>query len=540
MSSQHRLRLRSGLALLVLTGASLAVATAAPSQAAADKTVAFERVAVDRAHTQPARSFARGGADKSTGTKERQNALAPGGGNKPSGGGGGTTDTVLQSVPTATTTTALANVGGLGLTDNAFSVRYAPPDTNGSVGLTQYVQAVNTQFAVYSKSTGARLAAPFNGSSLFTGLTGAGAACGNHDDGDPVVQYDKAAGRWLITQFQVTVTPYLECVALSDSEDATGAYRVFAYDYGTDFVDYPKIGVWPASYNVTYNVFAGGRTFTGGEVCALDRATLLANPSAAPAQKCFRTSTSYPSLLPSDLDGSAAPPSGNNDAYIVDMSGGGLKSWRLHLDWAGATSSLTGPTAVAGTAAFAQACSGGTCIVQPGTTQKLDSLADRLMNRLAYRVLPSGPSLVVTHAVTGSGTAGVRWYELRPSGSGLTTFQQGTYAPDAKYRWLSTAAMDRTGAIAVGYSASSSSVAPSIRIASRLSNDTLGKLGQENILLPGGGSQSGSNLSRWGDYASMSVDPVDDCTLWFTTEYLTATGAFNWSTRIMQVKTGAC
>ncbi len=538
MRSRPRLKVAVAATLVGLATGAM-VATAPSLSAAPDTVTAFERPAVDHAKTKPAKDFAPDVKDKSTGVKERENALAPGkGGTSAPKGGGGTTDPVVQTVPTSTVTTAGLNVGGLGLTDNAFSVRSAPPDTNGAVGVNQYVQSVNTQFAVYSKATGLRQGAPFYGSTLFGSLTGAGAACANHDDGDPVVQYDKAAGRWLLTQFQVTVTPYLECVAISDTEDASGTYHVYAYDYGTDFVDYPKIGVWPASYNVTYNVFANGRTFTGGEVCALDRVTLLTNPTTVPAQKCFRTSTSYASLLPSDLDGATAPTS--PDAYLVDLAGSNLNSWRLHVDWSGGPSTLTGPTVVSGVAAFTTACGGGTCIVQPGTSQKLDSLADRLMNRLAYRVLPSGPSLVVTHAVKGSGTSGVRWYELRPNGTGLSVFQQGTYAPDAAYRWLSSAAMDKTGAIAVGYSTSSSSSAPSIRVASRRIGDAAGKLGAENVLQVGGGSQSGSNLSRWGDYASMSADPVDDCTLWFTTEYLTATGAFNWSTRIMAVKTGAC
>ncbi len=538
MSYRPRAKVALAAALIGLATTGL-VAAAPPISAAPDTVTSFERRAVDHAKTGPAKDFARTDKDKSTGIKERENALAPGGGSNAPKGGGGAIDPVVQTTPTTTVTLAGLNAKGLGLDDNAFSVRSAPPDTNGSVGVNQYVQSVNTQFAVYDKATGTRQGVPFNGSTLFGSLTGAGAACANHDDGDPVVQYDKAAGRWLLTQFQVTVTPYLECVAISDTENASGTYHVYAYDYGTDFVDYPKIGVWPASYNVTYNVFANGRTFTGGEVCALDRATLLTNPTTVPAQKCFRTSTSYASLLPSDLDGTTPPTS--PDAYLVDLSGSTLNSWRLHVDWAaGATSTLTGPTVVSGVAAFATACAGGTCIVQPGTTQQLDSLADRLMNRLAYRVLPSGPSLVISHAVKGSGTSGVRWYELRPNGSGLAVFQQGTYAPDAAYRWLSSASMDRTGAIAVGYSSSSSSSAPSIRVASRRVGDPAGKLGVEKVLQPGGGSQSGSNLSRWGDYASMSPDPVDDCTLWFTTEYLTVTGAFNWSTRIMAVKTGAC
>jgi hypothetical protein len=55
----------------------------------------------------------------------------------------------------------------------------------------------------------------------------------------------------------------------------------------------------------------------------------------------------------------------------------------------------------------------------------------------------------------------------------------------------------------------------------------------------GTGSQT-QNLSRWGDYSSMSVDPVDDCTFWYTTQYLTSNGTWNWKTKIAAFKVGTC
>jgi hypothetical protein len=185
--------------------------------------------------------------------------------------------------------------------------------------------------------------------------------------------------------------------------------------------------------------------------------------------------------------------------------------------------------------------------------QKLDSLGDRLMYRLAYRnfVSSSGTStesLVVTHSVTGSGTAAPRWYELR-TGTGTTAvvgsgafqvYQRSSYAPDPTYRWMGSAAMDKFGNIAVGFSASSSSINPSIRFATRLADDTINTLRSEQSIQVGTGSQSGFNLSRWGDYSSMAVDPVDDCTFWYASEYLKTTGAFNWSTRLAAFKLPGC
>ena len=206
---------------------------------------------------------------------------------------------------------------------------------------------------------------------------------------------------------------------------------------------------------------------------------------------------------------------------------------------------MTGPVSIA-VAAFTPACGGGTCIPQPSTRQQLDSLADRLTYRLAYRNRAGVESLVVNHSVKVSGTKraevdGVRWYELRnPNGtSGASVFQQGTFSPDSTSRWMGSIAMDKVGNMALGYSASSGSVLPSIRYTGRVPTDPLGTMQAENILLIGGGSQTG-NLHRWGDYSAMSIDPGDDCTFFYTTEYLKTSGSFNWSTRIASFKFPGC
>ena len=160
------------------------------------------------------------------------------------------------------------------------------------------------------------------------------------------------------------------------------------------------------------------------------------------------------------------------------------------------------------------------CISQPGTTRGLIAGAGVLNHRLAYRNLGDHEALVVSHSVdAGNGTIGVRWYELRPDGHGsLAVFQQGTFAPDGTHRWMGSVAMDKYGNLAVGYSASSDTVFPSIRYAARLAGDPPGLLALgESTLFEGQASQTWS--SRWGDYSSMQVDPVDDCTFWYTNEY---------------------
>jgi len=162
------------------------------------------------------------------------------------------------------------------------------------------------------------------------------------------------------------------------------------------------------------------------------------------------------------------------------------------------------------------------------------------MSALQYRNIGGTQSLWVSRTVVAGTSTGVRWMEVRNLSATPSVYQQGTYAPDSTYRWMPSLAVDKSGNMAIGYSVSSTSVYPSIRYAGRLINDPLGVLGQtETSLVAGTGSQTKNGAGRWGDYSSMTVDPVDDCTFWYTTEYYTASGT-NWQTRIGSFKFPSC
>ena len=452
------------------------------------------------------------------------------------------TDPVVQtsrSSATPATASSVDGVGnGFGGPAGSFTVTSAPPDTNAAVGSTQVVEVVNSSFAVFDKS-GAILYGPAATNTLWSGF---GGFCQSTDDGDGVVRWDTMAGRWIMAQFanaSSNTGPYDECVAVSQTADATGAWYRYAFQY-SNFPDYPKIGVWPDAYYATFNMFATNGAYVGPEACAYNRAAMLSGGAAS--QQCFTASSAYGSLLPSDLDGATPPPSGRPDVLVgLGTTNAALAYWTFHVDWSNpANSVLSGPGTIS-VGAFNEACSGGTCIPQGGTTTKLDSLGDRLMYRLAYRNFGSYESLVASQSVAAGTSTGVRWYELRIGSSGAPTlYQQSTYAPDSKYRWMPSAAEDGAGDIALGFSVSSSSTHPGIAFSGRLAGGPLGQMTQgEATAITGGGSQTGT-LTRWGDYSSMAVDPVDDCTFWYANEYIPANGTFNWSTRLTSFKLGTC
>jgi len=405
----------------------------------------------------------------------------------------------------------------------------APSDVNLAVGPNHIVQTVNVRLAVYNKF-GTLLSGPTNLTTFFAPLGGNCAAGAS----DPIVNYDRLADRWVISDIGFLNT-FSECVGVSKTSDPTGAYTLYAFSFGTTLNDYPKLGVWPtatnSAYLVTYNLFLNGQIFNGSDLCGFDRTKMLAGNASA-AQICKSTPNTEGGYLPSDLDG-PTPPADGTPGLFVDWQNnnpGQLLLRKLALNFAAGTATLSAATSIS-VANSALACgNGGTCVPQKGTTQLLDTLGDRLMYRMGYRKFADHERLVINHAVDNGGRVAVRWYELLDLSGAVRVNQQGTFAPDTTHRWMASAAMDKANDIAIGYSASSSIINPAIRFTGRVPSDPAGTLQTEASILEGAGSQT--NLSRWGDYTALQVDPSDDCTFWYTNQYEKVNGSFNWSSHI--------
>jgi len=440
------------------------------------------------------------------------------------------TDPVLQ---TRSGLAPLAATIGLNFEGNDFDTvcNCAPPDTNGAVGTTQYVQLVNTVFTVFDKSTGNVVTGPTATNTLFSGF---GGSCQTANDGDGTIAFDKVSNRWVFQQFVVSSTPYMDCVAVSQTADATGAYNRYAFNFGTsDFPDYPKLGVWPDAYYASFNIFLNGVSFIGPDACAYDRTNMLTGAAARPMQ-CFQQSSSLNPLLPSDLDGTTAPPAGEPNFFMTYGSSGILQLFKYHVDFTTpSNSTFTGPTNIS-VAAFTPAPS---TVAQPSPGEALDTLSDRPMYRLFYRNFGTHESVGFNHSV--GNPSGIRWYEIQNPNGTPTVAQQGTFAPDSSNRWMGSTAMDSAGDQAIGYSVVSSSLDPTVRIAGRTPSDPAGTMETEINVVTGTGVQEATS-NRWGDYSTMQVDPVDDCTFWYTQEYIKTTGSFNWATRIANFKFPNC
>jgi len=473
-----------------------------------------------------------------------------------------------------------ANFEGISNTDNfnLFGFRVNPPDPIGDVGPRHYVEMVNLAVAVYDKQ-GNVMMGPIAIGDLWAGFPVEDCT---DPSGDPIVVYDQLVNRWILSQFTTRglsdpTLPFYNCVAVSKTPDPTGEYYRYAFITqpdsfdGTDgffFPDYPKYGVWTDSYILTTRDFGLFNRY-GISVYALEKSKMISGNPNARAVQFFLDSDVVPleligdGLLPADIDGHrrpqarvAAPIFGtqdDNSPYGATFDA--INVWELTVLWnarAEASLTLAAQLPVAAfDSIFPCAPTSRDCLPQPGVvqTQYLDILSyrQRPTHRLAYRNFGGHEALVTNQSVEARpGVAGVRWYEVRRVSGVYSVHQQGTYAPeDGVHRWMGSAAMDRDGNMAIGYSVVNGvDVYPGIRYTGRFAGDALGQMTlAEGTIINGTGVQTTTN-SRWGDYTSLNVDPTDDCTFWYVNEYYTAEGQASspagWQTRIASFRLDGC
>jgi len=449
---------------------------------------------------------------------------------------------------------------GVGVGFFGYSVPDAPTDGNLSIGDNQIVQWVNVQFAVFDLNGNNLL---FNGQHyvagnvLFSGLP----HCASSNSGDIVAQWDKVAHRWVMYQPRFS-SPYYDCFAISQTNDATGAYYTYefpTYNNSVDFPDYPKVGVWPNGYYVSHNDFPNLQSYAGAMPCAYDRVKMLAGDPSAQGV-CFLDNSNGTlfddSMLPADVDDASALPNGIDPIFVGSIdnfaSDSNVYYYPFHFVPSNPSASTFSCVNGACKIPVATYSNAPQTVAEPGSGNVIDTLSDRLMYRLAYRILPAptpskdllhdnrAQEWLVSHAVANNGGSAVRWYEFRSpiQPTTPTTLQQGTYAPDSTNRFMSSLARDRMGNIAMSYTVSSTSVSPTIAFTGRAPGDPLGTMGAETILVPGAGSQTDTS-NRWGDYYNMGISN-DGCTFVTTGEYYQSTASFHWSTRVGKLKFANC
>jgi len=452
-------------------------------------------------------------------------------------------------------------------------------DPNGAIGTKQYMEWTNVYYQAWNKTTFAPVwSKPQAGTLPWT--TNGNTNCSSIS-GDGVVIFDRLASRWVIAAHNSGSTTYYYCVAISNTDDlssSTLAWYTYAIPLdnvlGTNsqgttyFPDWPKIATWPDAYYIAMDVQDPNNKYAevGVLACALDRANMVIGGTPNTPQ-CFQ----YPtingsvylghSLQPADVEGTTPPPTGAPEFYAsienpvldgVTTTSDTFNLFQFHVDWSNpANSTFTQSTVPV--SAYTPGCytaknpTNTVCVPEPSTAstnQYIDSVGDRFMFRFAYRNFGTYQSYLASHSVqvgTGSGTqTGIRWYELR--GSGVPTLNQwGTISPDTSlYRFMPSIAQDQTGTAAIGYATSSSSAHPGM--SASWWSLTAQTTPTEITLMNGAGDEE--NTYHWGDYSSMTVDPVGGCAFWYVNEYFAnneiGTGKPIWQTRVSNFSAPTC
>lgn len=429
------------------------------------------------------------------------------------------------------TPTPLLNFEGLDYFATGAGASY--PDTVGAVGPNHFVQMVSaTAFAIWDKSGSLVQGA--------TDITDLGTGTCSATNGQPMVRYDWLANRWILAHINDAQNSI--CFSVSLTDDPAGAYYNYQFLVTTGTIAQLKVGVWPDAY------YIGVLENNNPSVIALDRNKMLTG-GATTINRFTASGLAYPSLiLPADMEGTQSPRAEVAGLFIRhrdDTTAGSgidaLELWEFDVDFDAPLNATFSHLVTLEMEPYTLPCFGLTgCIEQPDTSTGLQSLAEHPMFRVAYRNFGTHQTLLYNHTIEGAnGQTGIRWYELRRSLSAPWDFyQQGTHAPDNHNRWLGSIAMDGDGNIALGYNVSSTTLYPSIRYATRLSTDPLNTLQAEVSLIEGSGSRN-LRTGYWGQQSAMTLDPVDNCTFWFTSTYLATTGA-EWRTRIGSFRIPQC
>jgi len=396
-----------------------------------------------------------------------------------------------------------------------------PPDCNGAAGLNHYMQTVNSSYGIYNKATGALIETGALSNFFPVELPG-----GGENDGDPIVIYDEIEQRWLLSQFKTTGVYYM-LIAISRTNDPSGQWDAYSFEMN-EYPDYLKFGIWHDGYYLATN------TTSGSDVYVFEKEAMMAG-SDQPKYIGFSnpnrptTIDGFHCIMPLDNDYAESPPTSpglfitiNDDA----IAGGADQLWlyECSVNWAIPANSTFARVQQINVAPFdSNFGTGLDNISQPNGT-KIDAIPQVLMFRAQYINFGTYQTIMVCHTVDVNNTdrAGIRWYELQKTTINWSVRQQSTYSPDTHSRWMGSISMNKNGEIALGYSISSSSLPPGIRVAGQsadanASANNLLDVAEKTIV---NGTISQSSSDRWGDYSQMSIDPTNNTDFWFTSQYM--------------------
>lgn len=428
----------------------------------------------------------------------------------------------FSALPAGPATPALPPVDTGGARIVAEGLRGGP--VSGAVGENQYVQVAGGMMAIFDKASGVAAGSPRPLAALYSATSDQRGmqACAQQSTAPASILYDHLARRWTIA-YLAGGGNWL-CLATSAGPNAGGRYQARALALQPSAIRAPVLALWRDGLVLSYD--SGEQA---SRVCGISQGTLAAR---FPSLRCRGLPRS--GVIAATLQPQADIPAGTPALLLaLDTANGGWGSDLLLWRYGPGDNALSGPAAIP-VAPFSQPCAA--CIAQPRGGAALPAHADRLAPRAVY----DGFTLLANHTVTqADGRTGIRWYDIRSPYGAPQVYQQGSYAPDARQRWMGSIGIDKAGDIALGYAVSSAAVASAIAYTGRVRTDPPGRLEQEETIVNGSGVQSTADgLSI--PAGALTLDPADACTFWYTQQYIQSSSTAAWQSRIAAFKFRRC
>jgi hypothetical protein len=439
----------------------------------------------------------------------------------------------LGSAGVAQGTIITSNFAGLSLTDTSLLTgsTYAPPDSDGAIGINNFVEFINGGFAVYNRS--GVLVTPAISDKTFWQNAGAGTLLKQYLV-DPHIKYDPSSQRWFATE-QTLDGSYVNntiLIAVSATSDPLGPWATTSIAAPANlYGDFPTFNVDANAVYIGTNNFNSSLLPSGVTLTSIPKTSLLAATPTTTGSATFTQANAEIGFTPQVPTNYDSGYSGSNIMAVSYTSFNQLQITPINnTGSSGATLGSTSTVPITYDSFAPRAC-------QPNGTCNIDTGNDSFSSTI-YQV---GNLIYAANTIKNpnQNTSAVHWMVIDTTTG--TVLQEGLLTDGTRDLYDPSIAANANGDVVIGYNESGNDLNISSYFAV---GSTVGNVLSfyDQILLetsPINNYAFGSGFTRWGDYSTTMVDPLDPSVFWTIQELATGPLNYLWGTQISAIQISA-